>query len=118
MGKPIWLGRILLNTVYDQFHGKLLWVADKLVKLDGIRLDAGYISLTIQRYENIPGIYGSDLVYRLYCDNPTQVQIHTKLVYGKISMTQIYEYAERHTSTRNKFRHNQSRYMAMNYSVS
>ena len=102
MGKPIWLGRILLNTVYDQFHGKLLWVADELVKLDGIRLNAGYIYLTIQRYEKITGIYGSYLVYRLYCDNPLQVQIHTKVVHIMISTTQIYRTAERHTFARNK----------------
>ena len=46
LGGPIWLGRIVPNTFYDQFQKKTLWVADKRVDLDGIRLDAGYIYLT------------------------------------------------------------------------
>ena len=79
-----------------------MWVADKRVELDGIRLDSGYNYLTIQLYEQIPGIYGSDFVYILYCDNPPQAQSHTQIVHGNISTTQVYGTAERQTSTRNK----------------
>ena len=67
-----------------------------------MRLDDGDVALTIQWYDQIPVIYVSDMVYRLHCDNPPQVQIHTHLVHGKISMTQIYGTAERNTSARNK----------------
>ena len=102
MGGPIWIGRIVTNTVYYQFQKQSLWVADKRIELDGIRLDAGYISVTIQWYEQITGISGSDLVFRLYCDNPPQVRIHTKFVHGKISMTKISGTPERHTYERNK----------------
>ena len=48
MGDKIWLGRIMPDTVYEQFQKKLLCVSDKRVDLDGIRLDAGKIALTIQ----------------------------------------------------------------------
>ena len=75
---------------------------DKRIELDGIRLDSGYISLIIQFYEQTPGIYVSDLVYRLYFDNPTQVRIHNQLVHVKTPMTKISITEERHTSVRNK----------------
>ena len=78
-----------------------MWVADKSVYLDSIRLDDGYIDIPIQWYEKITGIYGSDMFYRLYCDSPPQVQIHAQLVHGNISVTQIYGTEERHSSTRN-----------------
>ena len=81
---------------------KTLLVADKRVELYGISIDDANISLHIQLSEYIPGIYVSDLVYRLYCDNPTQVHNHTQLVHGKISMTQIYGTADSHTFARNK----------------
>ena len=42
------------------------------------------------------------MVYRLYCDNTPQVQIHTHIVHEKISMTQNYGTVERHTYARNK----------------
>ena len=58
---------------------KTLLVADKRVELYGISIDDANISLHIQLSEYIPGIYVSDLVYRLYCDNPTQVQSDTQL---------------------------------------
>ena len=92
----------MTNTVYYQFQKQSLWVADKRIELDDIRLGTGYISLTIQWYDYIPGISVSDLVYRFYCDNPTQVQSHNKLVHGKISTTKIHGTAERHTSSRYK----------------
>ena len=90
------------NKVYNQFQKKTLWVADKRVELDRISIDDGDIALKIQWYEQITGIYVSYLVYRLYCDNPLQVQIHTKVVHRMISTTQIYRTAERHTFARNK----------------
>ena len=40
--------------------------------------------------------------YRLYYDNPPQVQSHTQLMHGKLSTTQIYGTVDRHTSARNK----------------
>ena len=95
------IGCIAPNTVYDQFQKKK-WVADNRVELDGIRMDAGDIYLTVQGYEKTPGIYWSGMVYILYCDNHPQVQIHTQLVHRNISMAQISWTAERHTSTRNK----------------
>ena len=58
------------NIVYNQFQKKTLWVSDKSVELDDIRLDSGDIYLTIKWYEHITGISGSDLVYRLYFGNP------------------------------------------------
>ena len=90
----------MLHIVYDQFQKELLWVADNRVELDGIRLSARDISLKIQWYDQIPGIYGSDLVYRLYCDNPPQFKIHAKFVYGIISMNQISVTSERHNSAK------------------
>ena len=75
-----------------------MWVADKRVELDGIRLDAVYVALKIQWCDQIPGISGLDLVYRFYCDNPPQVHSHTQLVHGKISMTQISGTTQRDTS--------------------
>ena len=87
------------NTVYDQFQKQPLWVADKRVGLDCIRIDTGDIDLTIQWYERITGISVSDLVYRFYCDNHPQVQSHTQLVYGKTKMAQISRTTERHTSS-------------------
>ena len=50
------------NTVCDKFQKQTLWVSYKRVELDGIRLDAGDIALEIQWYEQIPRIYGSNLV--------------------------------------------------------
>ena len=88
MGGLLWLVSIVPNKVYNQFQKKTLWVSYKRIKLDGIRLDAGDISLTIQWYENISGVAVSYLVYRLYCYNPPQVQVHTQLVHRKISTTQ------------------------------
>ena len=79
-----------------------MWVADKRVELKGISLDSGDTDLTIHLYEQIPETSGSDLVYRLCCDNPSQVQSHTELVQGNISMTEIYVTVERHTFARNK----------------
>ena len=80
----------------------LFWVSDKRIELGVTRIYAGDIDLKIQWYENIPGISGSYLVYIFYCDNPTQVQSHTQLVHGKMSMTQIYGAVESHTPARNK----------------
>ena len=77
------------NIVYDQFHKKPLWVANKCVELYGIRLYDENISLKIHWYEQILVISGSDMFYRFYCDSPPQVQSHTELVHGKISMTEI-----------------------------
>ena len=77
-----------------------MWVDGKRVELDGISLDAGDIALIIQLYEQITGISVSDMVYRFYCDNTPQVQSHTQIVHGKISITQIYGTAERHTSAK------------------
>ena len=102
MGDPIWLYSIVSNTFCNQFQKQTLWVADKRVELDGIRLDDGDIYLIIQWYENIPGIYESYLVYRLYYDNPPQAQIRTQIVHGKISMAQISGTTEKHTSARYK----------------
>ena len=48
LGKNIWIGRIVEYIVYDQFQKQPLWVADKRVELDCIRIDTGYIDLTIQ----------------------------------------------------------------------
>ena len=84
------------------FRKKTLWVADKRVELYGIRLDSVDISLTIQWYHQIPSISGLYLFYILYCDNTNQVQRHTQLLYGNISMTQISGIVERHTSAINK----------------
>ena len=72
LGYPIWIGLISPNTTCDQFNK--LCVYDKHIDLYGIRIDTGYIFLTIQAYEHIPRIYGSDLVYKLYFDNPPQVK--------------------------------------------
>ena len=47
MAEPIGLGRIVPNTVYDQFQKQPLWVSDKRIELYGIRIDAGDIALTI-----------------------------------------------------------------------
>ena len=90
------------SIVYYQFHEQPLWVADERVDLDGIRIYYRDISLTIQWYEYIPWISGSDLVYRLYYDNPAQVQRHNHILHGKISMNQIYVTVESHTSSRYK----------------
>ena len=79
-----------------------MWVADKRVWSDVIRLDFGYIDLTIHWYEHIPGISGSDLDHRLCSDNTPQFHIYTHILHGNISMTQIYGTAERHTSAQNK----------------
>ena len=77
-------------------------VAYKRVELGGIRLCSVDIALTIQWYEHIPGTYVSDMFYRLYCDNTPQVQKHTHLVHGNISMTRISGTADSHTSARNE----------------
>ena len=90
------------NTVYDQFQKKLLWVANNRIEFDGIRVNAEDIALTFHWYEQISGIYGSDIVYIFYCYDPPQVQSHTQIVHGKISVTRIYGTAERHTSERYK----------------
>ena len=42
------------------------------------------------------------MVYRLYCDNPPQVQSHTQPVRVKIETNQISRTEESHTSARNK----------------
>ena len=90
------MGHIVPNTGYDQFQKKSLWLADKRVDLDSIRLYSGDIVRTIQWYEKITGISVLDLVYRLYCDNPPHVHSHTQLVHIKISMTQTFGTAEAH----------------------
>ena len=77
-------------------------VSKKRIDLYGIRIDAEDIAITIQWYEQIPGMYGSDLVNRLYCNNPLQFHSHTQLIHVKISMTQIYGTVERHNIARNK----------------
>ena len=59
-------------------------------------------SLTIEWYEGIPGIPGSDMVYIFFGDNPPQFQIHNQIVHGSILMNQISVTAERHTSAENK----------------
>ena len=102
LGELIWICRIVPNTVYDQFQKQPLWVADKRVEFDGIRLYSGYIDLIFKWYENIPGISGLYLFYRLYCDINPHFQSHTQLVHGNISTTQIYGIAERHNSARYK----------------
>ena len=102
LGASIWLGRIVPNTVCDQFQKKTFWVSDKRVELGGMRIDAGYIAITIHWYELITGIYGSVLFYVLYCDNSPQVQKHTQIMHGNISMTQVSGTAERQTSARIK----------------
>ena len=98
LGEPVFLGRTMPNTIYYQFQKQTFLVADKCVGLDGITIDARYIAITVQWYEQIPGISGSDLVYILHCNNPLQVQSHTKLVHGKISMTHISGNLGRHTT--------------------
>ena len=90
MDESIWLGLIVPNKVYTPFQKQPLYVADKRIELVGISLDAGYIYLTIEWYDHINGISGSYLIYRLYCYHPPQVQSHTNLVHGNISMTNIY----------------------------
>ena len=77
-------------------------VDDKRVDLYGIRIDAGYIAQSIQKYERIPEISGSDLVYILYFDNPPQVKSHNQFVHGKISMTQNKLTLDSHTFEINK----------------
>ena len=79
-----------------------MWVADNHVESNGIRLDYLDINKTIHWYEHIPGTYGSYLVYILYCNISPQVQSHTQLLHGKISMTQISGTVERHNNARNK----------------
>ena len=88
-GGVVWLGCIVLNTVYNHFWKKTLWVDDKHVELDIIRLYYVYIALTIQWYEHIPGIYVLDMVYILYCDNSPKFHSRNQLVHVKISITQI-----------------------------
>ena len=83
LGDTIWIGYIVPNTVFDKFQKQPLQVSDKRIKLDIIRLDARYIALTIQWYDQITGIYVSDIVYRLYCDNTPKVRSHTQLFHGK-----------------------------------
>ena len=73
-----------LRVDTTQFQNQPFWVADKRVELDGIKLDAGDISLTFQWHEQIPGISGSYMVYRLFCDNSPQVQSHNQVVHGNI----------------------------------
>ena len=75
-----------------------MWVADRPIELYVISIYAGDIDITIQCYENITEISRSDMVYRLYYDNPPQVQSHTHIVHGKILMTQVSGTAESHTS--------------------
>ena len=75
------------NKFYNQFQKLIFWVDYKRVELDGFRLYVGDMDITIKWYEQIPGIYGSDLVYIIYCGSPSQLQSHTQLVHGKISMT-------------------------------
>ena len=61
LGKTLRIGRIVPNIFYNQFQEKPLWVSDKRVELDVIRIYAGYIDLPIQWCEHIPWISGSDL---------------------------------------------------------
>ena len=56
LGDPIWLCRIMHNTVYYKFQKKTLWLAHKCVELDGIILYVRDIALKIQLYEHITGI--------------------------------------------------------------
>ena len=70
--------------VNDEFQKQPLWESNKRIKLDNIRLDCGDIVLTIQWYEQVHGIVESYLVYRLYCGQIPQVQIHTLIVHGNI----------------------------------
>ena len=44
------MGRIVPNTVNDEFQNQPLWESDKRINLDGIRIDCGDIGLTIQWY--------------------------------------------------------------------
>ena len=101
-GEPIWLGRIVPNMINDKFQKQSIWEADKRIKIDGIRLDRGDIGMTIQWYEQVTGIPGSDLVYELECGQPPQVQSHTQLVHGKIAMTQVSGVKEKRRSARHK----------------
>ena len=64
-GEPIWIGRIVPNMINDEFKKQSIWEADKRIKIDGIRLDRGDIGMTIQWYEQVTVIPGSDLVYEL-----------------------------------------------------
>ena len=47
-----------------------MWLSDKRVELDGIKIYAEDIGLKIQWYDHITGVLGSDLVCRLHCANP------------------------------------------------
>ena len=38
--EPIWLVRIVPNTVYDHYQKQPLWVANNRVDLDGVKLDS------------------------------------------------------------------------------
>ena len=101
-GEPIWLGRIIPNMINEEFQKQSIWEADKRIKIDGIRLDHGDIGMTIQWYEQVTGIPGSDLVYELECGQPPQVQSHTQLVHGKIAMTQVAGVKKKRRSGRHK----------------
>ena len=76
-GEPVWLGRIFPNMVNYEFQKQPLWEADKCINLDGIRLDCGDIGFTIQWYDQVPGIFESDIVYRIYRGQLPQVQSYT-----------------------------------------
>ena len=51
LGETIWIGSIMTNTVHNQFQKQPLWISDKCIELDGIRLYAKDIALPIQWYE-------------------------------------------------------------------
>ena len=91
-----------LNMVNDEFQKQQLWGADNRIKLDEIRLYCGEIGLTIQWYEQVPGIVESYQVYRLYCGQIPQFQIHTQVVHGKIAMTQVTGTKDKCRSARHK----------------
>ena len=88
--------------INDEFQKQSIWEADKRIKIYGISLDCGDIDMTIQWYDQAPGIPGSDLVYELECVQPPQVQSHNQLVHGKIAMTQVAVVKKKRRSGRHK----------------
>ena len=48
MGEPTWLFRSVSITACDNFQKQPLWVSDKSIELDGIRLDVEDVAPTIQ----------------------------------------------------------------------
>ena len=88
--------------VNDEFQKQPLWESDKRIRLYVIRLDCGDIGLMIQWYEKVPVFVESYLLYRLYCGQIPQVQIHTQLVHGKIAMTQVFGTKEKRRFAKHK----------------